>query len=203
MDDQQVYRDWIEAGLRKPGKGKRKLADALGLDPSAVTRILAGTRQVKLGEVARVAAYLGEAPPGLEAPFEAETDDLDERPTVPIRGYVGAGATAHYLPLADEELDRVPAPPGASDKTIALEIRGTSLGELFDRWLVFVDDIRTPVTPDLIGKTCVVGLADGRILVKKLKRVPGGLYDLLSNTEEPIRGVAVDWAAKVILMGPR
>lgn len=202
MDEQQPYREWIAEGLKKAGKGKRKLADALGLDPSAVTRILDGSRQVKLHELPKIAAYLGETAPEWDGFYEAQTP-YDEGPgTVPVRGYVGAGAMAFYLPK-EVELDRVEAPPGATAETIALEVRGTSLGELFDRWLVFVDDIRAPVTPDLIGKTCVVGVADGRILVKKLKRAGAGLYDLLSDTEEPIRAVSVEWAARVKSMEPR
>lgn len=125
------------------------------------------------------------------------------RPTVPLVGYVRAGAEAVFLPLLESELDRVPAPPGANDNTHALEIRGVSLGELFDRWLVYFDDVRSPVTPDLIGKLCVVGVSDGRILVKKLRRGRDGLYDLLSNTEPPIEGVVIDWAAKVKSMEPQ
>jgi len=202
MDEQQPYRNWIAEGLKKPGKGKRKLADALGVDPSAVTRILDGTRQVKLHELPKIAAYLEEPAPESDGFYEPEATYEEGPGTVPVRGYVGAGAMAFYLPQ-EVELDRVEAPPGSTDATIALEIRGTSLGELFDRWLVFLDDIRTPVTPDLIGKTCVVGLTDGRVLVKKLKRAGGGLFDLLSNTEEPIRSVAVEWAARVKTMAPR
>jgi len=48
-------------------------------------------------------------------------------------------------------------------------MRGESLGALFDRWLVYYDDIRDPPTTDLLHALCVVGLADGRILVKQLK----------------------------------
>lgn len=122
---------------------------------------------------------------------------------VRVVGYVGAGAAAHYYAVAQGDLDEVPAPEGATADTVAVEIRGNSLGELFDRWLVFYDQVRRPVTPDLIGRLCVVGLADERVLVKKLRRGRDGLFDLFSNTEEPIRGVAVEWAARVLNMAPR
>jgi hypothetical protein len=70
--------------------------------------------------------------------------------------------------------------------------------------LVYYDDVRAPVTPDLIGRLCVVGLADGRVLIKKIKssQTPG-LYHLLSQTEEPILDVEVLWAARVRSMTPR
>lgn len=124
--------------------------------------------------------------------------------TVPLVGYVGASAEAYFF---DDQgrIDDVPAPDGASEETVAVEIRGDSLGALFDRWLVFYDDVHRPVTADQINRLCVVGLADGRILIKKLQKSRGrnGLFHLLSNTEAPILDVEVEWAARVINMVPR
>lgn len=135
---------------------------------------------------------------GKKAPAPA-----DRPRTVQLVGYVGAGAEAHFF--GDQgALDDVPAPEGATDETVAVEIRGDSLGALFDRWLVFYDDVHRPVTPDQVGRLCVVGLTDGRILIKQVKRARGGKhYHLLSNTEPPILDVEIEWAAKVINMVPR
>ncbi len=127
-----------------------------------------------------------------------------DRRTVPLVGYVSAGAAAHFF--GDQgPFDDVPAPEGASDETVAVEIRGDSLGALFDRWLVFYDDVHRPVTADQIGKLCVVGLLDGRILIKKIQRSRArqGLFHLLSNTEAPLLDVEIEWAAKVINMVPQ
>lgn len=124
--------------------------------------------------------------------------------TVPLVGYVGAGAEAYFF--GDQgKLGDVTAPDGASAETVAVEVRGDSLGPLFDRWLVFYDDVHRPVTQDQINKLCVVGLPDGRILIKKLQKSRGrnGLFHLLSNTEAPILDVEIDWAAKVINMVPK
>ncbi|MCC8963727.1 phage repressor protein [Bradyrhizobium sp. Pear76] len=68
--------------------------------------------------------------------------------------------------------------------------------------MVFYNDIRSPVTPDLIGKLCVVGLADDRVVVKKIKRQDGE-YVLISNTEPPMANIAIVWAARVIDMRPQ
>lgn len=127
----------------------------------------------------------------------------DRRRTVPLVGYVGAGAETHFF--GDHgPLDEVAAPEGATDETVAVEIRGDSLGALFDRWVVYYDDVHRPVTPDQVGRLCVVGLSDGRILIKQIKRARGGRhYHLLSNTEPPILDVEIDWAARVINMVPR
>lgn len=140
------------------------------------------------------------APPGQPTRL---SDDRNRR-TVPVVGYVGAGAKAHMYASGDGELDRVDAPEGASDATVAAEIRGDSLGPLFDRWLVFWDEVRTPVTEDLHGHLCVVGLPNDRVLVKKIK--PAGLpnhFHLLSNNEEPMFDQEVLWAARVTTMTPR
>lgn len=125
------------------------------------------------------------------------------RKTVPLVGYVAAGAVTRFFD-DQGEIDEVDAPDGSTSDTVAVEIRGDSLGSIFDRWLVFYDEVRSPITNDLIGKLCVVGLADGRIMVKKVQRSKTqGYYHLLSNTEEPILDAVIDWAAKVKNMVPR
>jgi phage repressor protein C with HTH and peptisase S24 domain len=126
----------------------------------------------------------------------------EERRTVPLVGYVGAGALAHFT--AAGALGEVTAPDWASDSTVAVEIRGESLGSLFDKWLVFYDEVRRPVTHDLVGKLCVVGLDDGRVLIKKIQRSRAkGLFHLLSQTEDPILDVGIEWAARVKSMMPQ
>lgn len=124
--------------------------------------------------------------------------------TVRVVGYVGAGAQAYFDDPGDLT-DDVPAPEGASSETVAVEVRGESLGPLFDRWLVFYEDVRRPVSLDQINRLCVVGLRDGRILVKKVQRSKArkGLYHLLSNEGPPILDVEIEWAARVINMVPR
>lgn len=124
---------------------------------------------------------------------------------VPVAGYVGAGAEAHLFAAGQGPLDHVPGPDDTTASTVAVEIRGESLGPIFNEWLVFYDDVRSPVTPDLHGRLCVVGLPDGRVLIKQVRpsRSRAGLYDLLSQTEGPIRAQEVVWAAKVKSMRPR
>ena len=124
--------------------------------------------------------------------------------TVPVVGYVGAGAQAHFYDVGEQELDRVPAPEGSTASTVSVEVRGVSLGPLFEHWLVYYDEIRRPVTEDLIGRLCVVGLPDGRILVKRLRRARSpGFYHLESNTEPTMPDEEVVWAARVRNMTPR
>jgi transcriptional regulator with XRE-family HTH domain len=135
-----------------------------------------------------------------------ESDAIGGRPqraaTIPVVGYVGAGAEAHFYPPGGD-LDRVGAPHGSPADLVAAEIRGDSIGSLFDRWLVFYDDVRPAMTPDLIGKLCVVGLADGRIMVKKIAPGRGKLFNLVSERGPVIENVSIEWAARVKAMAPK
>jgi phage repressor protein C with HTH and peptisase S24 domain len=123
---------------------------------------------------------------------------------VPVVGYVGAGSKAHFYDVAQGDLDEVYPPAGSPESTVAVEVRGDSLGPLFNRWLVFYDSVHHEVTPDLIGEICVVGLPDGRVLIKQIQRGRAdGLYNLISQTEAPIRDATVEWAARVNGMARR
>ena len=140
----------------------------------------------------------GRAPGPDEQPFDPDAPDVSSAPKVRVVGYVGAGSAAHLYDVAQGDLDEVAWPEGTPESTVAVEIRGNSLGPFLNCWLVFYDDVRRPVTPDLIGELCVVGLEDGRILVKQVQRGRAeGLFNLISSTEKPILDVAIQWAAKV------
>lgn len=207
----------IDRRLRATGLSGNGASAAAGLSRDAIRSL---RRQIKTGRqrgistetLEQLAPVLQTTPEwllsatGPETPQDEAFDpDAPEGATVPVKGYVSAGARAHFLPLYEGELDRVEAPSGATDKTVALEIRGDSLGELFDRWLVFFDDVRSPVTPDLIGKLCVLETEDGRILVKKIKRQKDGLFTLISDAmrQPPIEDAVIRWAAKVKNLVPR
>lgn len=136
---------------------------------------------------------------------EILADRNDATKTVRVAGYVGAGGEASYYRYSDDQFDYVEPPPGATDQTVAVEVKGGSLGDAFKSWLVFYRDIRSPVTEDLHGKLCVVGLADDRILVKVIRRERNDTFTLLSNAnlEPPIEDAEIEWAAKVTDMRPR
>ncbi len=127
------------------------------------------------------------------------------RGKVRLVGYVGAGAETHFYgdgqgPFEDD----IDAPDIAGPRTVAVEVRGDSLGPMFERCLIFYDDVRDPPTEDMVGYMCVCGLADGRVLVKQLKRSKiDGLWTLYANVGEPIYDVALDWAAIVKDVRPR
>jgi hypothetical protein len=183
----------IQEGLKKPGKSKSGLAKALGRTPATVTEILrppekGKPRQIKAHEIQIIRDYF----------------ELD--PAVPIVGTVGASAEAFfYGEASDAPAETVKPPPEASVDTVAVEIRGESLGPGFNGWVAYYDDVREPITDDLIGWLCVVGLADGRVLIKIPRRSKTkGLYHLESNIGgEFITDVEIVWAARVKAVLPK
>ncbi len=127
----------------------------------------------------------------------------DRAGTVPVAGYVGAGTEMHFYSECQGPFDEAPAPEDATPQTVAAEIRGQSLGPLFNGWRVYFDDRREAVTEDLLGRLCVVGLADGRVLVKQVLRGRAeGRFELHGQFGDPVLDAEVTWAARVKSMMP-
>lgn len=173
---------------------QEQAAAALGTTRNYYVKLEGATRPVGQKWIDRAGEVYGIDP----------ADVIAEPRTVSLIGYVGAGAEAHLFAEGQGPFDQVEAPEGSNEKTVAVEIRGDSLGSFFDTWLVFYDDVRDPPGTDLTNKLCIVGVADGRILIKKLvKGTLPGHFTLLSQFEPPIYDVIVEWAAKVKNMVPR
>jgi hypothetical protein len=125
-------------------------------------------------------------------------------PKVPVIGYVGAADEAHFYAVAQGDLDHVLQPSGSSNSTVAVDIRGDSLGPWFNKWLVFYDSVRRPPTPDVIGEFCIVGMSDGRILLKQVhKGGAEGLYNLSSPDQPTIIDAKIEWVSKITSLSQR
>jgi hypothetical protein len=197
--------DRLRIAREKKFKSARAAGKAMGIPVStygAHERAESpGGRDYGPDEAKRYGRRFGVSPEYLltgREPFPTGESDIPPTPKTRVVGYVGAGAEAHLYEVAQGDLDEVDVPHGSNEATVAVEIRGDSLGSFLNRWLVFYDDVRQPVTPDLIGELCVVGLEDGRVLVKQVQRGrTEGLFNLISSAEKPILDVAVAWAARV------
>lgn len=186
-----LRREMERAFARRPDKRKDELATRLGLSPSAVSDMLTRTRKprnIRAAEVQVIREYL----------------ELD--PIVKVVGFVGAGSEAHfYGEASDDPADYVPAPAGAGGDTVAVEIRGDSLGPAFDGWLAFYDDRQEPISESLYGRLCIVGLDTGQVLIKIPRPArEKGLFHLFPNAGgDVILDARVIWAAQVTMMEPR
>lgn len=84
MDEVQ----WITAGLKKHGKTGKGLAEALGVNPSAISRIKARRRRLHLVDLPKAAAYLESSVPpevieGLGADPNASAEPEEPPPAPP------------------------------------------------------------------------------------------------------------------------
>lgn len=74
---------WIRNGLKKPGKTQAGLARAFRRDPAAISRLLAGDRQLKADEIAIIENYLEvRAPDAVKRP--RSSDDQAEAVKIPV-----------------------------------------------------------------------------------------------------------------------
>ena len=178
-------------------------AEALGVPYGTYSGHENGSRGIKDPELVAYAKAFRVALPWL-AYGEGSPEN---NKTVPLVGIIGAGGAINAIDDHEKGagFDDVEAPPGASSSTVAAEVRGDSMpGVAEDGWLVYWDERGDPPSDRHVGKLCIVGLEDGRVLVKKLYRSKvHGLYSLISTGAEPILDVAVAWAARVSFIKPR
>lgn len=113
-----------------------------------------------------------------------------------VVGHVGAGAEM-YFEAGQGPFGEVLMPPHAPEGTVAAEIRGDSLGPV-NGWFAYFSGRRDPPSSDLVGRLCIVGLADGRILIKRIARGrKARRFDLWGAAGEPLQDQRLDWAAPV------
>ncbi|TRC78573.1 peptidase S24 [Mesorhizobium sp. WSM4310] len=125
------YRDWVVENLAKPGKSQTGLANALGVHPSAMNKLVAGKRQLKTAEVARAAAYFGVVAP-----------DVEIRPVVgglvpvPVAGRAEAGMFREVDDLDQSEPVTLSLPPDSqfpNARQFAVDVSGDSMNDLKPR----------------------------------------------------------------------
>lgn len=125
-----------------------------------------------------------------------------ERPRVPIVGYIGAGA--EILPIDDfpkgQGLDEVPCPSGLNpQRTVAAIVRGSSMEPAIpDGWRVFYSRDPEQDVAGVVGKLCVVKIADGPTMLKQVRRgATTGRFNLISTNAALLEDQALDWASPV------
>jgi len=177
------------------GISQAELARRIGesWDHHKVSRIESGRTGLDVRELDPIAAALGVAPE--ELLISAETA------RVPIVGYVGAGA--EVFPIEElprwEGINEIECPRELNpDDTEALIVEGDSMLPIEPRSVVFVTRSRPSTPDDVLGKLCVVELADGRRLVKQVRRgYQKGRFNLISTNAAPIEDVEIERAARV------
>jgi len=177
----------------KRGWTLARAAAEFGMSKGGYVKLERGERRMNADYIHRAAEVFG-------VPAGALVEDA----SVPVIGYVGAGAAAHYYADADASLEVAPSPPGATPTTVAMVVRGESMaGRADDGDLVYFDQVMDQPGDEMIGRLCACELDDGRVLIKKPYRNRDGSWDLFSTNAEPIRGVWIVRAARVVWIRPR
>jgi hypothetical protein len=115
---------------------------------------------------------------------------------MPLDGYTGDAM--QLLNASPPLLPTVEMPVLLTPWTKPLLITDDMLGKWFAGWVLIYDDLREPVTPELIGQMCIVGLGEDRVAVARLMEgTTPGRYDLIAQRPPDIRDVEVVWAAPI------
>ncbi|CAN1564741.1 LexA SOS-response transcriptional repressors (RecA-mediated autopeptidases) [Caulobacteraceae bacterium] len=172
------------------GLTQEQLAEQLSLTELQIGRWERDEALPQAKNLAKLAAFF-------EVPEVWLTYGGDSGPaTVPVLGYVGAGAIV--LPIEGDVLEEIELPFSAPPDTRALKVRGDSMRpEISDGDFVVYRSI--PEDPHiLVGKLVIAKLEDGRVLVKRLRRgKDANSFDLESTNAAPIENQRLVWCSRV------
>lgn len=147
-----INTNWFRDRLAALDTTQRKLAQHLGLDPSAVSLMLRGARQMTIEEAAGTAEFLGE--PVLTVLRHAGLPDMTTNPVDRVRvvGFI-------------DDLDAIAPAPSAAYVARPSDVPKTSEAvryrtamtakDPYDGWTLFYDPVEG-VSPDAVGRLCVV-----------------------------------------------
>lgn len=130
-------------------------------------------------------------------PFELLPPSDDERVTVPIVGYVGAGEKVVNFEDPGGGLGPV-IPPPQGEHMAAIVVRGDSMWPAYQEGDVLFFDPATEVQSDCIGRECIVQVRGGPTYVKRVFRgTKDGTFRLASYKAPEVDNVELVWAARV------
>ena len=178
----------ILRGLKRSGKSKGGLAEAMGVRPGAVSEILGGERLVKASEILPIMEYL-------------------ELNLAPIMGRVGAGAVIEpdYEQVPPEGLGEIALPFPIMEETVAFEVMGDSMLPKYESGDIIVayKEQRYPLS-SFYGEEAVVRLKTGERYLKTIERgKTPSVVNLSSFNAKPIVGVKLDWVGEICLSMPK
>jgi len=178
----------IERCLKKPGKTKGGLANAMGVRAGAVSEIFSGIRLIKASEIDAIVGYL-------------------ELNSVPIMGRVGAGASIEpeHEQVPPEGLGEIELPFPIAEETIAFEVSGDSMLPKYENGdiIVVYREQRHPLS-SFYGEEAAVRLKSGERYLKTINRGKSPtMVNLTSFNAKPINGVRLEWIGEICVTLPR
>lgn len=189
----------IQERLAEMGESQYWLADQVGIKQPSINALIKGEKAKGSKHLVPIANALGvharwlwggALPKLVGAPKEAL-----------MVGYIGAGAQINR-PDEGVVLEGGIEPPAGYESALAAKIEGTSMYPLEAGWLIFYLEEHRGIREECINKLCAVGLEDGTVYVKKLRKA-GKQFRLESWNADPIENAKVIWASRVIEIRPR
>jgi transcriptional regulator with XRE-family HTH domain len=183
---------WFQDQLRRSGRTQAELARALGVDPSAVSKLFKGERQLKLVEASHLARFLdipydevmrragvdqppsGGTLPGGEAAMSASAGAGDQRDLIPVRSAARGGDNQEMF-LADGPIDYVQRPGYLRNvrDAYAIYVVGESMTPRYRQGQLLHVNPHRPAAP---GRGVVITRHDGAVLIKEfVRRTSDGL----------------------------
>lgn len=158
MRKQSVNARWFQDQLRLRGLTQRNLARVLGVDPSAVSNVLSGKREMKLEEATALAKLFalpldeilinaGIKPPASSGPT-----------AVKIVGWVDENLRVHLGEVRGAKTAPLPSFGGGGARgvqALRFQANGGQVSAFLDGTVVYFRDVKS-VLPDILGKLCVV-----------------------------------------------
>ncbi|MDO1582406.1 XRE family transcriptional regulator [Rhizobium oryzicola] len=172
-------------------------ADAMGVSRGQFIKLERGERRLT-SDYIELAARAFQVRP-------AEILEDADRETVPIMGYIGAGAEImpEYEQTPPEGLDQIEVPFPLPDDMVAFEVRGDSMLPVFkDRSVVIVYREQKRPLSAFYGEEAAVRTADGRRFIKTITKGSSGV-NLISWNAAPIENVQLDWIGEIFAVLPR
>jgi phage repressor protein C with HTH and peptisase S24 domain len=118
------------------------------------------------------------------------------RQTGQLIGYVGAGD--QIFPFDGELGEETELPPGTPPNLAAVKVRGHSMHPRYKHGEVIFYANETRAPDELIGEECIVRLADGRMLVKTIRKGSRrNRFNLESYNAPLLEDQRIEWAARV------
>lgn len=163
--------EWVIENLKRPGMSQSGLARALGLDPSAINRVVAGKRELKTKEIPGAAIYFGVSAPDVQATLAQPSEMVPAR----LAGVVEAGAFREVddFDQSEPETVFVPADPQFPNARVLLfDVSGDSMNDLRPYPIMSGARAVCVAFEDVVGE---VGVRDGMVVVLERTR-DGGHY---------------------------
>ena len=177
---------------KRAGLTLERAAELSGVSVSQISRIERGVSGYSAKSVGRLAAAYG----------VSEAEIFDEAPPmdVPLVGRVQGGGAVMRAEAAAGEAELVTRPPEHAGPLAAVRVEGNSMLPVYEPGdlLYFAPGGGAPIE-GLVGKVCVCQAADGRLLVKRIRRGSRpGAWDLDSHNAATLADVGLEWASPVL-----